>query len=229
MLKQALILLAGLAFIGGCQAQGNDAQAAKAAAKPALIAGQDYLLINPPQAVPDNQVVVTEVFSYACPHCADFQPYANELKGKLPKGVKFALLPAVFNAMWEPYARAFYTAQSMGLVDKTHQALFDAIHRDHEPLRTIQDLANLFYANYGASPGEFLSTATSFVVDGEMTQGNQKVREWQVDATPTLIIDGKYRVTANAERGIGFQQMVAIALRLVDQELAAKHAAKTRK
>lgn len=228
MFKHALILLAGMILIGGCQAQGS-AEAAKAAAKPALVAGQDYLLITPPQAMTGDQVVVTEVFSYACPHCAEFQPYAGLLKSKLPKGAKFALLPAVFNAMWEPYARAFYTAQSMGLVDKTHQALFDAIHRDHEPLRTIQDLANLFYANYGASPGEFLSTATSFVVDGEMAQGNQKVRDWQVDATPTLIIDGKYRVTANAERGIGFQQMVQIALQLVDQELAARHTAEAHK
>lgn len=221
MFKQVLILLAGLILIGGCQAQGS-ADSAGTPAKSALVAGQDYLLIAPPQTTKDDQVVVTEVFSYACPHCADFQPYAGELKNKLPKGVKFDLLPAVFNAMWEPYARAFYTAQSMGLVDKTHQALFDAIHRDHEPLRTIQDLANLFYANYGANPGEFLSTATSFVIEGELAQGNQKVRDWQVDATPTLIIDGKYRVTANPERGIGFQQMVQIALQLVDRELAAK-------
>ncbi len=224
MLKKVLILLAGLVLVSGCQAQGN-----APATKPALVAGQDYYLITPPQTTKGDQVVITEVFSYACPHCADFQPYAGELKSKLPKGVKFALLPAVFNAMWEPYARAFYTAQSMGLVDKTHQALFDAIHRDHEPLRTIQDLANLFYANYGASPGEFLSTATSFVIEGELAAGNQKVRDWQVDATPTLIIDGKYRVTANPERGIGFQQMVTIALQLVDQELAAKHPAKTHK
>jgi thiol:disulfide interchange protein DsbA len=226
MFKQALFLLAGMIFISGCQAQ-NPADSAKAAApaKPALVAGRDYFPIVPAQPTPADHVVVTEVFSYACPHCAEFQPYANELKSKLPKGVEFALLPAVFNAMWEPYARAFYTAQSMGLVNSTHQALFDAIHRDHEPLRTIQDLANLFYAKHGANPGEFLSTATSFVIEGEMTQGNQKVRDYQVDATPSLVIDGKYRVVANGEHGIGFQQMVEIALRLVDQELAARQGA----
>lgn len=227
MFKHTLILLAGLAAIGGCQAK-SPAEAAKPA-QPALVAGRDYQLINPPQPTDADQVVVTEVFSYACPHCAEFQPYAEELKSKLPKGVKFTLLPAVFNAMWEPYARAFYTAQSMGLVDKTHQALFDAIHRDHQPLRTIQDMANLFYANYGANPGEFLSTATSFVIDGEMAQGDQKVRAYQVDATPTIVIDGKYRVVASSELGIGFQQVVQIALRLVDQEVAARHAGKTRK
>lgn len=229
MFKHVLILCAGLAAIGGCQAK-SPAQAPKAApTQPALVAGRDYHLINPPQPTDADQVVVTEVFSYACPHCAEFQPYAEELKSKLPKGVKFTLLPAVFNAMWEPYARAFYTAQSMGLVDKTHQALFDAIHRDHQPLRTIQDMANLFYANYGANPGEFLSTATSFVIDGEMAQGDQKVRAYQVDATPTIVIDGKYRVVASSELGIGFQQVVQIALRLVDQEVAARHAGKTRK
>lgn len=228
MFKHALILFAGLVFLGGCQAQGS-ADAAKSPAKPALVAGHDYLLIEPARPTSGDQVVVTEVFSYACPHCAEFQPYANELKSKLPKGVKFDLLPAVFNAMWEPYARAFYTAQSMGLVDKTHQALFDAIHRDHQPLRSIQDLANLFYANYGANPGEFLSTATSFVIEGELAAGNQKVRDWQVDATPTLIVDGKYRVTANPELGIGFQQMVQIALQLANQELAARQTAKSHK
>lgn len=221
MFKQALILMFAFAA-AGCQAK-TPAQDAKAAA-PAVVlkAGQDYQLINPPQPTTGDAVVVTEVFSYACPHCADFQPYAEELKSKLPKGTRFTLLPAVFNPMWEPYARAFYTAQSMGLVASTHQALFDAIHRDHQPLRTIQDMANLFYANHGANPGEFLSTATSFVVDGEMAQGNQKVRDYQVEATPTLVIDGKYRVTANSEAGIGFQQMVQIALQLVEQELAAR-------
>jgi thiol:disulfide interchange protein DsbA len=225
MFKHALILLAGLVAIGGCQAK-TPADSAKPAAPPALQAGRDYQLINPPQATPADHVVVTEIFSYACPHCADFQPYAEELKSKLPKQVKFTLLPAVFNAMWEPYARAFYTAQSMGLLDKTHQALFDAIHRDHQPLRTIQDMANLFYANHGANPGEFLSTATSFVIDGELAQGDRTVRAYQVDATPSLVIDGKYRVVANSELGIGFQQVVDIALRLVDQELKASQPAR---
>ena len=177
MLKYLLILLAGFAAIGGCQAQ--DA-AAPAAPKRQWEAGKDYSLINPPVAEAGDKVMVTEVFSYACPHCAHFQPYADEIKAKLPAGAQFDLLPAVFNAGWEPFARAFYTAKSLGLLEQTHQALFDAVHRDHQPLRTIEDLANLFYANYGANPGSFLSTATSFVIDGEMASGNQRVREYGV-------------------------------------------------
>lgn len=234
MLKTLSILLAGLFAVAACSANSapeaantatGTVKATSATAKTAprqWIAGQDYFLINPAQPTDGDTDVVTEVFSYACPHCAYFQPYAAELKSKLPAGVTFNLLPAVFSAQWEPFARAYYTAKSMGLLEKTHQALFDALHRDHEPLGTIQDLANLFYAKYGANPGEFLSTANSFVIEGEMAQGNQKVHAYQVDATPSLIVDGKYRVTANSERNIGFEEMVQIAQSLVQQELASK-------
>ena len=221
MLKYLLILLAGLAAVSGCQAR--DAATPTPTPKRQWEAGKDYALINPPVPGNSDRVTVTEVFSYACPHCAHYQPYAEELKAKLPPGAQFELLPAVFNPAWEPFAQAFYTAKSLGLVEKTHQALFDAVHRDHQPLHTIEDLANLFYANYGTTPGEFLSSASSFVVEGQLAQGNQRVHDYGVDATPTLVVDGKYRVSMNSERGIGPPETVQIALDLVKQELAARN------
>jgi len=215
MLKYLLIIVALIAT-NACSAD------EKAAAAKQWQVGQDYFLVEPAQATSTgDKIEVLEVFSYACPHCAHFQPYAEELKSKLPSNAQFVLLPAVFNAQWEPFARAFYTAKSLGLLDKTHQALFDAIHRDHQPLHTLEDLANTFYANYGASPGTFMSTATSFVIEGELARGNQLVHDYRIDATPSLIVNGKYRVTASAERGIGFPEMVQIALQLVKQEAAA--------
>ena len=219
MFKHVLLLLAGILAVTGCQAQ--DA-AAPPAAKRQWEAGKDYAVLNPPVPTGSDKVTVTEVFSYACPHCAHYQPYADEIKAKLPAGAQFELLPAVFQPAWEPFARAFYTAKSLGLLEKTHQALFDAVHRDHQPLHSIEDLANLFYANYGANAGTFLSTATSFVIEGEMAQGAQRVRDYGVEATPTLIVNGKYRVSMNAEHGIGPSESVQIALDLARQEVAAK-------
>jgi thiol:disulfide interchange protein DsbA len=193
------------------------------------VEGKDYFRIDPPVQSDPNKVIVTEVFSYACPHCAHFQPYVDQLKSQLPAGVEFELVPAVFQPGWEPFARAFYTAKSLGLIDKTHQALFDAIHRDHQPLRTVEDLANLFYANYGANPGSFVSTATSFVVEGQLAHGNELVHDYQVDATPTLIVDGKYRIVANSEKGVNFGDMVTTTLQLVKQEQAAMKPAPAKK
>jgi len=189
-------------------------------------AGSDYLVLDPPQPTSTGgKIEVVEVFSYACPHCAHFQPYIDELKSKLPASAQFVLVPAVFNAAWEPFARAFYTAQTLGLVDKTHQALFDALHRDHLPIGSIDALAK-FYAGYGADPATFLSTANSFVIEAKIAHGNDLVRDYRVEGTPTLIVNGKYRVAMNSERSIGPAEAIQLTLYLVQQE-AAKATGKT--
>ena len=219
-LPALLIVLFGLLGAGACSADNGAPAAARQ-----WSAGADYTVIEPAVATATgDKVEVAEVFSYACPHCAHFQPYADELKSKLPANAQFVLVPAVFNPSWEPFARAFYTAQALGLVDRTHQALFDAVHRDHLPLRDIESLAN-WYAGQGANAGNFLSTANSFVIDAKMAHGNDLVKSYGVEATPTLVVAGKYRISANTQRGIGFAEMVQIALQLAQQEAgaAAKH------
>jgi thiol:disulfide interchange protein DsbA len=217
-----LVLVFGLALTSACSADSTP----PATTGKQWVEGSDYAVINPPVATSTgDKVEVAEVFSYACPHCAHFQPYADELKGQLPGNAQFVLVPAVFNPSWEPFARAFYTAQTLGLVDKTHQALFDAIHRDHLPLNTIDTLAN-FYGGYGTMPASFLGTANSFIIDARLSHAAELVRSYGVEATPTLVVNGKYRVGANSQRGIGFPEMVQIALSLAKAESAkttAKH------
>jgi len=138
MLNRLGILLAGL--VATSVATAADAPAATDAK---WEEGKNYFVIDPPQPTASgDKVEVLEVFSYACPHCAHFQPYADQLKQSLPAGAAFGYMPAIFNPSWEPYARAYYTAESLGVVDQTHQALFDALHRDHIPMRTIDDLSS---------------------------------------------------------------------------------------
>ena len=184
--------------------------------------GADYFLIDPrvPTTTGDK-IEVVEVFSYACPHCAHFQPTMEALKAKLPANAQLVLLPAVFNPQWEPFARAFYTARSLGVLDKTHNALFEALHTQHQPLYSLDSLAN-FYGNYGADPKAFLSTANSFVIDSQMANGNNLVKSYGVSSTPTLIINGKYRIEMSGERNIGPNDVLDIALMLIKQESAKK-------
>ena len=227
MLKHFALMFVGLLAITAC-GSGEKGAANAAAATPATPAheyqmGSDYLLIDPRVATSTgDKIEVTEVFSYACPHCAHFQPFMDELKTKLPKNAQIVLVPAVFNPSWEPFARAFYAAKAIGVLDKTHQALFDALHRDHLPYNDLTSLANGFYANQGANPASFLSTASSFVVDNQIAHGNQLVRDYGVSATPTLIVNGKYRVEMNSDKHIGPAEAIEIVLQLVKQESAAK-------
>lgn len=237
MLRRLSILLVGLFAVAACHADPNagataagSMPAATPAAAPASTTepahdwklGADYFLIDPrvPTSTGDK-VEVTEVFSYACPHCAHFQPAMDELKAKLPANAQLVLLPAVFRADWEPFARAFYAAKSMGVLDKTHQALFDALHKEQLPLHTLDTLAMAFYANHGVNPQSFIATASSFVVDSQLARGNQLVRDYGIQGTPTIVVNGKYRVELSPERHIGAKEVIEIVLQLVKQESSA--------
>ncbi len=214
MPKTMRLLFAGLLF-----AASTTACAAKPEA-PAWEAGTNYFTIEPAQPTASgDRVEVLEVFSYACSHCANFQPQAERLKAELPKYASFDYMPAIFNAQWEPYARAYYTAQSLGVLDKTHQALFDALHRDHQPLRSIEDLAG-FYAAHGVDRAKFLATSGSFEVQSKLQRANELVRNFGVDGTPSIVVNGKYRASA-ASAG-NQDKLVELVQFLVEKEHAAK-------
>ena len=216
MLKRLGLLLAGLVAA-------STVFAADAPATPASWEeGKNYFLVDPPQpTATGDKVEVLEVFSYACPHCAHFQPTAEEIRKSLPAGSVFVYMPAVFNPSWEPYARAFYAAESLGVLDKTHQALFDALHQEHLPLRTLDDLAG-FYAQHGVDKAKFLATAGSFEVESKLQRASQIVKADGVDGTPSVIVNGKYRVTGVSAGG--YPQMVQVVDYLVKKELDAKKA-----
>lgn len=193
---------------------------AQAADAPQWVQGEDYVVLDPalPTSHPD-QVVVTEVFSYLCPHCAHFQPYAKQLQASLPDGVVYVYKPAVFHSSWEPFARAAFTAKAMGVLEESGQALFDALHRDRKPIRTLQDLGQ-FYAQFGVDPAEFVSTAESFVITNQVEQAVRWERDAGVRGTPSIIVNGKYRISTN--KAGGFENMVKLARYLVNKELAAR-------
>lgn len=215
MFKRIGLMIAALLFAGIASAADAPAAAATPAA-PNWQEGTNYFLVDPPQATASgDKIEVLEVFSYACPHCAHFQPYAEQMKQSLPAYAHFDYMPAVFNASWEPFARAYYAAQSMGVVDKTHQALFDALHRDHIPLRSIDDLAG-FYAEHGVDRAKFLATASSFEVDSKLQRSMDIVKNDGIDGTPSIVVDGKYRVTG-ASAG-GYPQMIELVDWLVKKE-----------
>lgn len=223
MLKHLPKLLVGALLALTFNASAQDTKdAATAGAAPAAVAaeaGKNYFLIEPPEPTASgDKVEVLEVFSYACVHCAHFQPYADEIKSKLPAYAQFSYMPAIFNDAWEAFARGFYTAQSLGLLDKTHQAMFDAVHRDHRQFGSFDDIAK-FYGEHGADVEKFKQIATSFEIESKLTRSRTFVPKYGVDGTPTIIINGKYRLTG-ASAG-GYPQMVALVDLLVKKEHAA--------
>ena len=207
----ALALLSGLLLASACTAQPSDSAP--------YTEGTDYVTLPAPHQRYSNtgKVEVVEVFSYGCIHCAEFAPEAEKLRKELPAGVDFKLMPAVFSAEWVPFARAYYAAKQLGVVDRTHLLLFVAKFGEHYPINTMDELAD-FYAREGVNRADFMRIATADATTNKMKSDFKLASTWQVDGTPTLVVDGKYRVMTVGS----YAKMLAVTMWLAKRELAGK-------
>jgi len=199
------------------------------------VQGKNYFLIQPsqPTAHP-GKVVVTEVFSWACPACNRFAPFADSIRRSLPKYAVWNYLPAGFipTEDWPVFQRAYYAAVAMGVdTPKIHDAMFNAIWttgelatynpRTRRELKPgIKDIAK-FYAKYGVNAAAFVATAKSFAVRARVRRADQLIKLLGVTATPTMVVNGKYRFTVG-DAG-GYQQTGELVRWLAQREAAAMH------
>lgn len=229
MFKRVLIAFALLACAAVATAQ---TPAVSGDAK--WVEGKNYFRVDTPQptSTPDK-IEVMEVFSYACPVCWRFLPYADKIAKSLPADAQMVYLPASFIPQedWPLFQRAYYTAKALGVEDKTHDAMFKAIHQTGElavsdpatgrlkdPLPNLNDVAK-FYAKYGVKPADFIATANSFAVNTKMKRADAQVKAYGVTGTPTMIVNGKWRYDIGSAGGV--DQMVELTRYLVAREQAA--------
>ena len=112
-----------------------DKMTGKTASSAAYQAGIHYKVLNPAYNTnTDDEVIVYEFFSYMCGHCATFEPYMKKLENELPEKTKLVRIPAVFHPQWKPAAQAYYTFEAMGILDKVHGPMFEAIHQHKKQL-----------------------------------------------------------------------------------------------
>lgn len=190
---------------------------------PPPVAGTDYVEIASGQPFkPGNpKIEVVEAFGYTCPACAQFEPVLSGWAARLPADVEFIPVPAPFGGFWMPYAKAYYAAEAAGILEQGHDAMFEAFHLrrelDHES--TEPEIAQ-FYAQFGADPQEFARTMSSFSVNAKVNRARQFLQRTGVDATPTLVVDGRYRVVG----GNSWEDKLRIADHLIAMRREARGA-----
>lgn len=194
--------------------------AACAADKKAVpVEGEDYTLIDggQPYAPLAGKVEVVEVFGYTCPHCAHFEPTLEAWAAKQPSYVRFTPVPAAFGGFWDAFARAYFTADILGVAKRSHRAMFDAIHEKQSvPTQNVSpDELAVFYADYGVPQQRFVDTFKSAAVDARLKAAREFALRSKLPGTPALIVNGRYLIGAR-----DYPQMLKIADYLIAREHA---------
>lgn len=162
---------------------------------PAGLAGPtpdvEYNLINPPQPAAGKGVEVLEFFNYACLHCYDFEPLLKSWLKSKPKNVAFRYVPAVFNERMLPLAKTYYALEELGLLDRMHERVYEAIHEKRVNLAD-RDVMIKWIAEQGVDATKFETTYDSFSVGSKAQRAGQLTRSYRITATPYVAVAGKY-------------------------------------
>jgi len=181
--------------------------------------GEHYDLITPPlRSGNGDKIEVTEFFWYGCGHCYNFEPMITQWKKTLGDDVAFVGSPAVWNKPMELHAKAYFTAEVLGVLDTMHPVLFQAMNVDRKRLQSDKEIKALFTAN-GVSAEDFDKAYNSFGVGSQVRQANSRARAAKITGTPEMMVNGKYRIST---RKAGSQaNMLKIADYLIAQERSA--------
>ncbi|HYD78523.1 MAG TPA: thiol:disulfide interchange protein DsbA/DsbL [Paucimonas sp.] len=204
-----------------CVAAGMALCALTAAATPANPQnGADYLTLPEAQQTDSgNKVEVVEFFSYACPHCAAFEPQLAEWVKKQGGRIAFKRVPLAYRAQWVPLQKMYYALEALGKTEEVHARIFHAVHRERAPYDNDSAMIELA-VKLGIDRKQFTEAYNSFGVQSKVRRTGQLQEAYRVTGVPMLAIDGRYETSPGflADNGLRQpeEQLFASALQVAD-------------
>lgn len=163
--------------------------------------GKQFIRLSKPHAVESGQKIeVIEFFSYGCPHCNDLEPYLTAWAKKLPADVDFKRVPVMFQERWIGLAKVYYTLDALGEAARLTPEVFSAIHGKGLPL--FQD--KVFFdwaAQHGLDRAKVADVYGSFGVNSKVNRAKVLAQEYNIQAVPTIIVDGKFLTSSDRVGG----------------------------
>jgi len=149
-----------------------------------------------------DKIEVIELFWYGCIHCYNMDPYLDKWADNLPKDVTFKRVPAIPRKAWVESAKAYYALETLGIANKLHEKLFDAIHK--EKLFSHNDtksLINWIALNGKLDKKKVESAFNSFSMKAKLSRSYKIFKAAGATGVPTMIIDGKYFTSSTMAGG----------------------------
>ena len=180
------------------------------------VAGRHYEILDSPSVTRDpSKVEVVEVFWFGCNHCFALESYILPWKKTLPKDVDYWKSHATWNPTLKIHARLFYSAKALGIEDKIVPGAFTAIQREGRFLTGNSEL-EYFFKGFGVEKEKYLSVSNSFGVNNAVKQADNRMRQWTITGVPTLIVNGKYKISGTRE--VGTDRLLDVVDFLIEKE-----------
>ena len=177
--------------------------------------GTHYKQLPPQQTSSGDKIEVLEFFWYGCPHCYSFEPYLNGWESTKPANTELIRVPAIFRPEWEVQARTYYALSNMGKIDILHGKIFAAVNKDKKRLDKKELMVD-FVEKYGVDRNKFLEQYNSFAVDGMVRKAKKKIKAYQIQGVPSIVVNGKY-LTSGSMAG-SYDNMLKIVNHLIAKE-----------
>lgn len=180
------------------------------------VAGEHYTKLPERGIVrSEDRVEAIEFFLYGCPHCHAFEPRVHSWTEGLGDDVAFRRVPVTFGSAGPIYARVFYTAKVLGVLDEVHGDIFDAIHEQGRPL-VERDAIRTFFVEHGVEGAAFDRTFDSDAVREKVEAATALARSYRVTSVPSIGVNGRYWV--NSKQAGGNAAMLSVADYLIERE-----------
>jgi protein dithiol oxidoreductase (disulfide-forming) len=174
-----------------------------AAAQLRFDAGKDYMPLDKPAPVeaPAGKIEVVEFFWYNCPHCNAFEPVLESWIKRQSRDVAVRRVPVAFSSAFQPQQQLFYTLEAMGLVDKLHGKVFQAIHVERKRLEKADVIAD-WIASQGVDKTKFMEQFASFSVASKVTRASQLTAAYKVEGVPAMGVAGRFYTDGTLTRSM---------------------------
>lgn len=138
---------------------------------------------------------IVEFFSFYCVHCYRFEPIAKAIKQAHPNAFEKAHVSFISprGDVGETMTKAFAAAQRLDAEEKISAAIFDYNFNKNSMLTSKQDIRNVFVVN-GISGDDFDKALASFSIRAAASKMDRRASNLGVNATPTFIVNGKYKM-----------------------------------
>ncbi|SKA55529.1 thiol:disulfide interchange protein DsbA/DsbL [Photobacterium toruni] len=154
--------------------------------------GNYYKVLDQPQS---TTPIVTEYFSFYCPHCFQFESIIRKLKTKLPDNVNLQKMHVSFigGSMGKVMSKAFATAVILNVTDKMVPVLFNRIHTLNQPPHNEAEIRQLFI-DEGVPAAVFDGAFNSFSVNAMVVRFDESFEAAELTGVPAVIVNNKYLV-----------------------------------